>query len=136
MQNVYDTYQPEGFTNVNSYLTVENPQELIDFLKQSFYATELNRTVSDEGIIRNCILKIGNTCFMIGQAHGDFSGMRTSLYLYTNDVDLLFKNAIANGAKEVFAPMMMDYGDYQGGISDPAGNYWWISKREEEQNYK
>ena len=135
MNNIYNTYQPDGFTTVNAYLMTERPQELIDFLQQSFYAEELSRTMSDDGIIRNCILKIGNTCFMIGQANGEFIGMRTSLYLYTNDVDTLFKNALAHGAKEVFAPMRMDYGDYQGGICDPAGNYWWISKREEEQDY-
>ena len=135
MNNIYDTYQPNGFTNVNSYLFTEDPQGLIDFLKQSFYATELNRTVSEDGIIRNCILKIGNTCFMIAQANGEFMGMRTALYLYTNDVDTLHNNALANGAKEILTPAMMDYGDYQGGICDPAGNYWWISKRQEEQDY-
>ena len=72
---------------------------------------------------------------MIGQANGDFIGMRTSFYLYTKDVNTLFENALANGATIVFDPMLMDYGDYQGGICDPAGNYWWISKRQKEQDY-
>jgi len=135
MNSIYNTYIPEGFRTINTYLFTEKPQELIDFLIQSFYAEELSRVLSDDGIIRNCVLKIGNTCFMIAQAHDQFLGMRTAIYLYTNDVDTLYNNAITNGATEVFPPDQMDYGDYQGGIIDPAGNYWWISKRTEEQDY-
>lgn len=85
--------------------------------------------------IGNCILKIGDTCFMISQASGQFLGMRTSFYLYTDDVDGLYERAMGHGAKSVFEPADMDFGDRQGGIEDVSGNYWWISKRLTDDGY-
>lgn len=73
---------------------------------------------------------------MISQARGQFLGMKTSMYLYANDVDALYTNALKYGAKSEFEPADMDYGDRQAGIVDPAGNYWWVSKRlEGKENY-
>ena len=136
MKPIFDTYTPDGFSTVNAYLFTEDAQQLIVFLKDTFYAEEINRSVNEKnGDISNCILKIGESCFMISQARGMFEGMRTALYLYVDDVDTIHKNALSNGAKEVFAPADMDYGDRQGGIVDPAGNYWWISKRLHEKGY-
>jgi len=136
MKDLFNTYIPEGFSTVNSYLMVKNPQELIDFLKDCFFAEELDRTLGDEdNFIRNCVLKIGNTCFMISQAGGEFENMRTSFYIYVNDVDLMHQRALEMGAKEVFPPADMDYKDRQSGIIDPSGNYWWISKRLEQKGY-
>ena len=135
-KSIFDTYVPEGFSTVSSYLFVSNPEELINFLTNAFYATEINRTVNpNTGELANSILKIHNTCFMISQARGQFEGMRAAHYLYVNDVDLVHQRALENGAKEEIAPMDMDYEDRQSGIVDPAGNYWWISKRLVEKGY-
>jgi uncharacterized glyoxalase superfamily protein PhnB len=51
------------------------------------------------------------------------------------NVDEIYQLAMKNGAKSVFEPADQDFGDRQGGIEDPAGNYWWISMRLEEKNY-
>ncbi|QAA80923.1 VOC family protein [Aequorivita sp. H23M31] len=137
MNKIYDTYRPKGFGTVSSYLMVENPEELINFLKKAFYAEELNRSINPKnGVIANIILKIGNSCFMISQARGEFLNMRTSFYLYVDDVDKLHQRAIENGAKEEFAPRDMEYQDRQSGIIDPSGNYWWISKRLVNKDYE
>ena len=61
--------------------------------------------------------------------------MRTSFYLFVNDADALYQRALNFGALKVFDPMDMEYGDRQGGVIDPSGNYWWISKRLEEKDY-
>ncbi|MFT5824071.1 MAG: PhnB protein [Crocinitomix sp.] len=136
MNSNFDTFRPEGFSNVNSYLFVENPQELIDYLIKSFHAEELNRTLRpDNGTIANVVLKIGDTCIMLSQANGPFMGMRTSFYLFVKNVDEMYKRAIENGGTSVFEPSDQEFGDRQGGIEDPAGNYWWISTRLTETNY-
>ena len=130
MKPIFNTYIPEGFSSVNAYLFVSDPVGQIEFLKKAFYAQELNRTVNEKtGEIANCILKIGHSCFMLSQARGEFEGMRTSFYLFVNDVDAVYYNALDQGAKDVLAPTNMDYEDRQAGIIDPSGNYWWISKR-------
>lgn len=137
MQTIFNTYRPNGFHTVSAYLFVANPEEEIDFLKKAFYAEELNRTVNTKtGDMANCILKIGDSCFMVSQARGEFADMRTAFYLFVNDVDQVYQNALNNGATKSFDPMDMDYEDRQGGVIDPAGNYWWISKRLVEKNYQ
>ncbi|EPR67364.1 VOC family protein [Cyclobacterium qasimii] len=137
MNKIFDTYRPGGFGTVNSYLFVENPVELIDFLKAAFYAVEINRSTHPQtGNIANVILKIGTSCFMISQASGEFLNMRTAFYLYVNNVDEIHKRAVNNGAKVEFEPSDMDYGDRQSGVVDPSGNYWWISKRLIEKDYQ
>lgn len=137
MNTVYNTYRPEGFGTVNSYLFVEKPQELIDFLKNAFDAEEVNRSLDPvNGDIGNCILKIGMSCLMISQAREQFLDMRTALYIYVDDVDVMHEKAIKHGAKVEFPPADMDYGDRQSGVVDPAGNYWWISKRLVNKGYE
>ena len=135
MVNHFDTFHPKGFSTVNSYLFTEEPQKLIEFLKKAFFAIEGASTIEDDGIIRNLILTIGDTSFMISQASEPFLGMKTSFYLYVRDVDFIYENALKEGGKDVLAPADMDYGDRQAGIQDPAGNYWWISRRLTESEY-
>ncbi len=136
MNALFETFKPEGFSNLNTYLFADQPELLISFLKQSFDAEEKSRSIrEDTNELANCILKIGDTCFMISQASGVFSGMRTCFYLYVSDVDLVYKRAIRNGAKSVFEAANMDYGDRQAGVEDPFGNYWWISERLVQSDY-
>ena len=136
MNKIFDTYRPNGFGTVNGYLFTENPKELIEFLNKAFYAEEISRSNNPKnGDIANVILKIGDSCFMISQARGQFLNMRTAFYLYVDNVDEIHKRAVDNGAKVEFDPTDMDYQDRQSGIIDPSGNYWWISKRLVKKDY-
>lgn len=136
MKPDYQTYHPEGFGTINPYVFAEDPKELIAFLKKAFHAKELSRTEnSKSGEIGNCILKVGSSCIMISQARGDFEGMRTSFYLFVENVDEVYTHALQCGARDVLSPADMEYEDRQAGIVDPAGNYWWISKRLVRENY-
>jgi uncharacterized glyoxalase superfamily protein PhnB len=133
----YKTYRPEGFRSVNPYLFAKNPKALIQFFKDAFSAEELNRsTIPQSGEIANSLMKIGDSCLMISQARDDFEGMRSSFYLFVENVDEVYKNALDFGAKDVFGPADMEYQDRQAGIIDPAGNYWWISRRLVNEPYR
>jgi len=136
MNKVFETYRPEGFGTVNGYLFVENPNELIHFLKNAFYAEEINRSTNPQnGDIANVILRVGSSSFMISKARGQFLNMRTAFYLYVDNVDEIHKRAVEYGARVEFEPADMDYEDRQSGIIDPSGNYWWISKRLVKKGY-
>lgn len=136
MKNKFDTYIPEGFSTVSVYLFVADPEGYIRFLEEAFEAEELLRTPSPDGKgIANSILRIGQSCFMISQARGQFEGMRASQYLYVADVDHFYRRALQAGAQSEFEPADMDYGDRQAGVVDPNGNYWWISTRLTAENY-
>lgn len=137
MDSIYKTYKPEGFHTVTPYLIVDNPELLINFLKNAFLANEINRSINPKnGNIANCILQIGDTSFMVSQSNEQFKGMKTTFYLYVDDVEAMHKRAIENGAKIEFEPADMPYQDRQSGIIDPCGNYWWISKRLVEKAYQ
>lgn len=136
MNKIFETYKPEGFHTINTYLLIDNPQELIDFLRNAFWAEEIDRSINPQnGDISNCILKIGDSCFMLSQAREPFLNMKTSLYLFVDNVEEVHQRSMENGAILVFEPADMPYGDRQSGVIDPSGNYWWISKRMEEKNY-
>ncbi len=137
MQADYNTFRPEGFGSVNPYIFADKAERLVQFLKGAFSAEELNRSIIPvSGEIANCILKLGDSCVMVSQARGDFLGMRSSFYLYVENVDEVYQQALDNGADSVLKPMDMEYQDRQGGIKDPEGNYWWISKRLVAENYQ
>jgi uncharacterized glyoxalase superfamily protein PhnB len=136
MSDHYKTYRPDGFHTVNPYLFASEPEVLIDFLKRAFRARETHRTLDPQnGGLANCILKIGDSSFMISQAREPFVNMQTSFYLFVNDVDSIHLQALGAGGTEVFGPADMTYDDRQSGIQDPEGNYWWISKRLKEKGY-
>jgi PhnB protein len=136
MHEAFKTYLPENFHTINGYLFLANPAEMIEFYQKVFYAEELSRTIRQEnGEIQNCILRVGDSIFMISQAAPPFMDMRTCFYLYVADVDAIYHRALEEGGVSVFEPADMDFGDRQGGIMDPAGNYWWISKRLVRQGY-
>lgn len=137
MKPDYKTFRPEGFGTVNPYIFAEDPEELIRFLKVAFDAKEISKTINPKNDeIGNCIMRVGFSCIMISQARGEFEGMRTSFYLYVENVDEVYQQALKAGATDVLEPMDMDYQDRQAGVLDPAGNYWWISKRLVKSNYE
>ena len=136
MNPIFQTYRPKGFSTVNSYLFSSAPSKLIEFITKAFHGEVIQTSYTPEGDIGNCIIQIGDTNIMISQARGDFNNMRTALYLYVNDVDLMHQSALKNGATELFPPADMDYQDRQSGVIDCDGNYWWISMRLVEKGYE
>jgi PhnB protein len=59
-------------------------------------------------------------------------GSGSSLMLYVKDVDTLFKQALAAGAKEVRPLKNQFYGDRSGCLEDPFGHTWTISTHVED----
>lgn len=68
-------------------------------MKRAFFAKEINRSINPtNNDIANCILQIGDSCFMISQAREQFLNMRTALYLFVDNVDEMHKRALENGS--------------------------------------
>ena len=128
-------YIPEGYGTVFPYMMVSDMTRFIDFLKTVFDAKELGRTVTPEGKVANCRLRIGTTSFMASEGGEGFPAMPVAHYIYVADADATFKKALEHGAKKIMDPADMPYGDRQGGVIDPCGNYWWISTRMVQESY-
>ena len=128
-------YIPEGYGTVFPYLFVNSMPRFLDFVKNVFDAVELGRTVRPDGGIANVRLRIGTTSFMASEGGEGFKPLPAAHYIYVEDTDATFARALAHGAKKIMDPMDMPYQDRQGGVTDPCGNYWWISTRLVEEGY-
>lgn len=136
MENLFEAYVPPGFSTISPYLFIHHAASYLQFLQTAFAAKELQRTTDPEtGRIKNMILQIGRSNFMVAEVEAPSTITQSAFYLYVSDADQVFQKAIAAGAKVVYPVADMDYGDRQGGIQDPLGNYWWISQRLIEKDY-
>jgi PhnB protein len=66
------------------------------------------------------------------QQNGDTKGSGSSTFLYVEDVDALFRQALDAGAKEVQAVQDMFWGDRYGRLVDPFGQEWQIATHKED----
>src|SRR5690606_15097983 len=62
------SWKPEGYSSVSPYLVVSDAQYLINFLKESFDASELRRYDRPDGSIMHAEVRIGDTVVMLGDA--------------------------------------------------------------------
>jgi uncharacterized glyoxalase superfamily protein PhnB len=119
---------PEGYHTITPYLSVQGAAKVIEFIKKSFGAEEVQRSQSPEGRIYNAEIRIGDSMLMIADANpgGERPG---TLYMYVADPDLLYRQAMSAGAKSLREPTDEFYGDRCAGVADFAGNQWWVAKR-------
>ncbi len=121
---------PDGYHTVTPYLIVEGVPKLIEFLKKAFNA-EIVEEITVNGMVTHAEVKIGNSMVMMGEARGEHSPMPAMFYLYVEDTDATYKQAIAAGGISVMEPTDQFYGDRNGGVKDHCGNQWWIGTRQE-----
>lgn len=125
---------PDGYHTITPYFAVREAGKLLDFLKRAFDAEEVDTLKTPDGSVMHAAVKVGDSMVMIGQTSDDpdYKLMPAMLYLYVNDADAMYKQAVQAGAKSVMEPIDQFYGDRSGAVEDPAGNQWWIATRKEE----
>lgn len=131
---------PAGFHTVTPYLTVNNAAAAIDFYKRAFGAQEVVRMDAPQGKIGHAELKIGDSMVMLADempASGTRSpqalgGTAVGIMLYVADVDSVFKQATAAGAKVESPVADMFWGDRYGKLTDPFGHSWSIATHKED----
>jgi len=113
-----------GIGAVRPYLY--GPSALVDWVKQTFGAQELERTKAEGG--EHVELRIGDSVVMLASGDPPPSfGAPASVYVYTEDVDAAYRRAIAGGAKSLGAPEDKPYDERGAGVKDSFGNTWWIA---------
>src|SRR5664279_5177064 len=95
---------PEGYHTVTPYLTVDDPDAVMLFLKDAFGAEETYAMRDDSGRVRHSEIKIGNSMVMLGGAHDEWKARPANFYIYVEDVDAVYKKAIAAGGKSISEP--------------------------------
>jgi len=121
------SYKPQDYTSVAVYLMADHAQQVIDFLRHTFAATELRRFASPDGSIMHAEVRIDDTVVMIADRGPDTPAMPMWLHVYVPDVDAAYQRALAAGGTSVQEPTQKEDPDRRGGVQDPAGNTWWIA---------
>lgn len=121
-----------GFHAVTPYLLIEGVDPLIRFLCEAFAAEALCRETRADGSVMHAELRIGDSMLMVGEATEEFGAMPMSIYLYVQDCDATYQQALEAGGVSVFEVMDMPSGERYGGVRDPTGNIWWIATHVEE----
>ena len=132
---------PDGFHTATPYMIIRDAARAIEFYKKAFGATEVYRHSDAGGKIRHAQIRIGDSPFMIADEFPEFSVCRSPqslngspmhIYLYVEDVDPVFNQAVASGATTLMPVIDQFYGDRSGGVTDPFGHIWWIATHKED----
>lgn len=118
---------PDGYHTVTPYLTVDDPAQVIDFLKKVFNAQETFVMRDAQGNIGHAEVKVGTSMLMLGKAHDQWKSRPGNFYVYVEDCDALYQKALDVGATSISKPEDQFYGDRHGGVADSQGNNWWIA---------
>ncbi len=132
MANV--NYKPAGYHTVTPYLTVMEPERLIEFLTQAFDGQATEALKDADGRIQHAEVRIGDSMLMIGGAREAAAVKPAVFYLYVPDTDALYQRALAAGGISLMEPADQFYGDRNAGVQDPLGNTWWIATHKEEMS--
>lgn len=135
---------PNGFTTITPFIVVNNPNEAIEFYKAVFNAkvrdiTEFNDENGNK-IVVHAELDFGNGVLQLGAANPAYKLVLPptednacySLAIYVADVDTVFENAAARGAKVREPLFNFVSGDRFCSILDPFGVRWTIMSRIED----
>jgi len=123
---------PEGFHTVTPYLIVDGAAKFIDFLKSAFNAKQTFLMPAEGGKIMHATVTIGNSLVMISDSMEDMPPKPCMLYLYLDNVDATYKQAVAAKATSVHEPTDEFYGDRAGAVKDAWDNVWWIATHNED----
>jgi PhnB protein len=132
---------PEGYRTITASLVVKDAADAIEFYKKAFGAQELSRfLMPDEKTIMHAQIKIGNSILMLADEMPEMGclspqtlgGPGASLFLYVDDADKTFGQAVAAGAKPLMPMMDAFWGDRFGSIQDPFGHIWGIATHKQD----
>jgi PhnB protein len=123
---------PEGFHTVTPYLIANHAEMLIDFVKEAFDAKVTFVSKSDDGRIIHATVKIGDSVIMVSDTMEGMPPEPAMLYLYVEDIDTVYKQALMAKGISVREPKNEFYGDRCACIKDAWDNKWWIATHVED----
>lgn len=114
---------PEGHTTANPYIHAKSARSLMAFLNQAFGAEEIACHEMD-GRVMHAEVRIGDSILEMGEAEMAAS----AFYVYVDDPDATYRNALAAGATSLSEPADQPWGERVASFLDPFGNRWTPAK--------
>jgi PhnB protein len=131
---------PEGYHSVTPYLAVDDAAQAIEYYKKAFGAKERVRMPAPDGKIGHAELEIGDALVMLSDPFPqattrpptELGGTSASVFMYVEDVDATFKQAVDAGATVTMEVADQFWGDRFGSVTDPFGHSWSIATHVED----
>ena len=123
----FDETPVQDLHAVTLYFHPIGAPKFIDFLENAFGAQVMERHQSDTGHVYHAKVRIGDSIVEMGEAHDQWQPMPSSIYMYVEDVDATYKQALSAGATSVSEPTDQHYGDRSAGVRDEFGNTWHLA---------
>jgi len=111
---------------VTVYFHPIGAQRFIDFVTNAFGGKELMRHAEGD-MIMHAKVQIGDSVIELGEARYPTQPLPTAIYLYVNDVDAMYEQALKAGGTSMLAPTDQAYGDRNAWVKDPFDNVWYVA---------
>jgi PhnB protein len=126
---------PEGYNTVTPYLAVPNAEEAIDFYTRALGAKERVRMAGPGDSVMHAELELGDSLIMLSdpfpqastKTPKELGGTSVNVFLYVEDTDAAYKQAVDAGATSLMEPDDMFWGDRFSSFEDPFGHTWTIA---------
>ena len=131
---------PEGYATVTASLTVRDCAKALDFYKEALGAEERSRAPGPNETVWHAEIQVGDSVVMLNDEYPEqgargpqsLGGTPVGLWLYVEDVEAAFEQAVDAGAEVSMPPADMFWGDRMGSVVDPFGHKWTFASRVEE----
>ena len=126
------TYFAEGPHTVTPHVYVRHTAasgapHFIEFLRAAFGAEVELRHDTPDGRVAHAVVRIRDAAIEIGEGDAGRFASPASFYLYVDDCDRLYAQALQAGGTSLHPPSEQLYGDRMGGVADQWGNEWFIA---------
>jgi PhnB protein len=111
---------------VTVYFHPIGAQGFIDFVTKAFSGKELMRHAEGD-MIMHAKVQIGDSVIELGEARYPEQPLPTAIYLYVDDVDATYEQALKAGGTSMLPPTDQGYGDRNAWVKDPFENVWYIA---------
>jgi len=123
---------PDRFHSITPFLVMEGADEFADFVEKAFDGKVINMVRTEDDRVMHASAQIGNSLIIFTDAMKNYPATTSRLYLYVEDSDAVYKQALKAGGTSLREPITEFYGDHSGGVKDAWGNEWWISTHVED----
>lgn len=119
---------PEYYLPVMPYLILDDAQGFLAYAKRVFNASEIMVVPGEKpDTIMHGEIKIGGAVIMFANSTDAWTEKSSGMFLYVENLDLVYNTAIEQGGTSLQSPEKKEYG-YAAGFRDPFGNHWWIAQ--------
>lgn len=118
---------PEGYRTITPYLIVTDVNRQIEFIQKAFNGDLITQMDGSDGSIIHAEVRIADSRVMMGNSSDEYPPMPAMLYVYVENVDDVYQQALHAGGESLQAPEDQFYGDRTANVKDPLGNIWSIS---------